>query len=795
MTDPYHTYDNLPNLRTPGSASLPGYPYGDHTDTAPENENQLMDLLQTFKKHEGLIVFSTVGLAVIAFIACLLMDKQYTATATLEIRGYEPVLSDIPVENLYGADTRRVDYPKTTTSKLTRMGVADKVLSSPGVGEEIAAYLDDNRSSFLIDSIKQLFRSAMPEDETKDKDPNFVHRPSLLEKYLGNISVTPVRETSLVQVTASTTSPRLSEEIANAHARVFIEDLARERQESIMGNLKLLQRQADDLKVRLTKSQQDLSKYAGDNQILAAANSEDANMIVKHIVNLTTLLGDATGKRVRSESLLREVEGKDPKTTPSIIDDDSQRQARTSLQQAEAEYAGLLQRVTPEYPQMLELRAKIQALKSTLKDNYRRIVQGLRMQFESDRAAEQKLIEQIDRETERAHDVSKRLLHYNLLLKESESLRSLYESVLRQVQQIQMTGATTSSNIFISDYASLPDNWSFPPIKILVMLAALLGFGIGCVGALVIETFNNTVVSPDDAALVSGFPFLGFVPPFEEPRWGSTSESLLKVWELRKALPSGGNGVSSLPEKKGVESVPPVELSSRDKISLAMPRADVAEALRTIRAGIILSSADNPPKALMVTSVAKGDGKTTLAANLAVSLAEAGHRTLLMDVDLRQGRIASLFNLSAHSAGLVDYLTGRAGMDEAITETDVPNLEVVPSGPRPPNPAELVGSRKMEDFVRTLRDTYDYIVLDSPPVLPVADALMLTRIIDAALLVIRSNVTDRMQAREARARLIRVRARILGVVLNDFDAKSHYAYSEYYYDESDFQSENRAMNA
>lgn len=794
MTDLYHTYNNLPNLRNPAAAPLPGYLYTEGGE-APENENQLMDLLQTFKKHRGLIVFSTLGLAVFAFFACLFMDKQYTATATLEIRGYEPVLSDVPVENLYGADTRRLDYPKTTTSKLTRMGVADKVLSVPEVGEDVIAYLEEDRSSFLLDSVKQIFRAFMTNEETKDKDPNFVHRPSLLEKYLKLISVTPVRETSLVQVAATTTSPRLSEMIANEHAHVFIEDLARERQDSIMGNLKLLQRQADDLKARLTKSEQDLSKYAGDNQILAAANSEDANMIVKHIINLTALLGDATGKRVRSESLLKEVEGKDPKTTPSIIDDDSQRQARTSLQQAEAEYAGLLQRVTPEYPQMLELHAKIQALRTTLLDNYRRMVQGLRMQFESDRAAEQKLIEQIDHETERAHDVSKRLVHYNLLLKESESLRGLYESVLRQVQQIQMTGATTSSNIFISDHASLPDSWSFPPIKILVVLAALLGFGIGCVAALVIETFNNTVVSPDDAAVISGFPFLGYVPSFDDARWGSKSESLLKVWELRKALPPGGGRASSLPETRQGENLPPVELSPRERITLATPRADVAEALRTIRAGIILSSADNPPKVLMVTSVAKGDGKTTLAANLAVSLAEAGHRTLLMDVDLRQGRIASLFNLSAHSAGLVDYLTGRAGVDEVITETDVPNLEVTPSGSRPPNPAELVGSRKMEDFIRNLRDTYDYIILDSPPVLPVADALMLTRITDATLLVIRSNATDRTQAREARTRLMRVRARILGVVLNDFDAKSHYAYSDYYYDESDVQGDSRVMNA
>lgn len=744
-------------------------------DPGAEEQNPLRDLLATLKRRALMITLLTLGCALAGLTVCMLSTPLYTASATLEIRGYEPVLAGAPTENLYGLDTRKLDYIKTTIAKLTRLGIADRVLSEDGLMEKLKNYFNSGDSFSITGEIRNLMVAYglldSPKKDEFDMESHYVHPIGFLAKYLGLIDVAPVRDTSLVTLSATTSSPSLSQAIANAHARIFIDDLRRERQDILGANQRLLEKQADELKSRLAAAEQDLARYAEKNQLVAVSNSEDANVTVKQIVNLTQLLADATAKRVRSESLLREVESKDPKTTPSILDDDAQRDARIALQQAETEYGSMIHKVTPEYPAMVDLRSRIQTLKGILMNNYQRTLQGLRMQYQTDKASESKLIDQINTEKANAHEMSKRLIQYNMLLKESESLRQLYETVLRQVQETQITGASASSNIFVSDYAARPMEASSPHTNMIVIITGLLGLTIGCLIAIFMESFSNSIRSPEEASLSLGLPFLGSVPSFE------LDEGIAKAVPGRKRIGSGSPNDARVPvlyESAGKASRP---------VSIASPQADVSEALRTIRAGIVLSSADHPPKALMVTSVVKGEGKTTVAANLAASLAEAGHKTLLVDVDFRQGRIGRLFNVPSGSLGLVDYLIGQVGIDAVMVKTPIQNLSVVPRGSLPPNPAELVGSRKMEGLMRSLREEFEYLILDSPPVLPVADALMLSRITDATLLVVRSDLTDRAQAQEARNRLLRVRARILGVILNDVKATSSaYSYANYAHD-------------
>ncbi len=201
-------------------------------------------------------------------------------------------------------------------------------------------------------------------------------------------------------------------------------------------------------------------------------------------------------------------------------------------------------------------------------------------------------------------------------------------------------------------------------------------------------------------------------------------------------------------------------------MTISAPHAAVSEALRTIRAGILLSSADNPVRVVMVTSSKASEGKTTLSANLAVTLAQASYRTLLIDSDLRHPRASSYFGISASSVGLVHYLVGAADKTSIISDTAVPNLSVISPGAPSPNPAELVGSSKMNQLLKELSETFDYIVIDSPPVLPVADSLMLSRNVDGLIFVVRSGETERPAAKEAVRRLRRVAAPLLGVVVN-----------------------------
>jgi capsular exopolysaccharide synthesis family protein len=210
-------------------------------------------------------------------------------------------------------------------------------------------------------------------------------------------------------------------------------------------------------------------------------------------------------------------------------------------------------------------------------------------------------------------------------------------------------------------------------------------------------------------------------------------------------------------------------------VALSAPHSAIAEALRTIRANVLLSSADYPPRIIMMTSSIQGEGKTTMLANLAVTLAQAGHRTLMIDGDLRMAGLSGLFsNVSCeHRPGLSDLLARHLPLEQTVHQTAVPSLDILPAGTKAPNPAELVGSETMKRLLTGLKERYDFILIDSPPVMAVADALLLSRMVDSVLFVVRSAITPRLVARDARQKLVHVRARIIGVILNDVSSASY----------------------
>jgi capsular exopolysaccharide synthesis family protein len=298
----------------------------------------------------------------------------------------------------------------------------------------------------------------------------------------------------------------------------------------------------------------------------------------------------------------------------------------------------------------------------------------------------------------------------------------------------------------------------------------VLGLGTGIVLALTLESFDTTFKNSEEVQTQLDLPLLGAVPQFEDT-------AVRLPARVRKALEAAhgkaGPENPSTGHAQGEPVVGPACLVPQRIVAVSAPGDAVSEALRTIRAGILLSSADNPPRVVMISSAMKGEGKTTIVANLAVTLAQASHRTLMIDADLRVSQLSQLFQPldASTSAGLTDLLTGHAQLSQVVHRTAVPCLDILPAGSRAPNPAELLGSHTMGHLIADLQQRYDFVLLDSPPILPVADGLLLSRLVDSVVLVVRSRATDRKVAQEARRRLLRVNARVLGVVLNDLDTK------------------------
>lgn len=698
-------------------------------------------------------------LAVMAAVYGWLQDPLYTARSVIEIRGYAPILSAATVENMYGADTRKLEYQKTTIAKLKQPGVAELVLS------------DESLYSVLLDYFK------VP-NKSKGESTSSAPSRKLVNAYLGLIDINPVSETSLVEIEATTRDPELSARVANAHASGFIAALRAERRESMRTNIVALELQEAELRDRLTKAERAMADYSEESHLVVGTSGDSKDVGLQKLMGLNELLAQATEKRLRTEALYSKLEGIDIKKS-TALDTDAIRDTLAQIETLETQYAGLGQKVTPEYPEMKELKARLEALRNSVARQRQQFFNDLKIKLDGEEATEKRLIDQIQKEEKALNVNSKNMGQFLVLKKESDSLRQLYENVLKQLQETKISASSGVSNIFLSDVARPAYDSAYPKTKLFVVVAAVLGLALGLFYAVVAELLDSRLKTSEEASKTLGVPVLGVLPRFMEVE--ESSGGVLS--RARKLLPWRVEASSAAPTSESQapairESVSGTEPKNDDQVRVMPHKMDfvVVEALKTIRAGILLSSVDRPIRVIAVTSANKGEGKSTLAVNLAACLAQAEYKTLLVDADLRESCLADVFAPLRGKGGVSEML---AGNPEATTIQPIPFtefLDVLPSGKRPPNPAEMLGSKKMAAALKDFRRSYDFVVIDCPPVLPVADSLMVAHEADGVIVVTRAEKTQRRHAREAVNRLRRVHAHIVGVVVNDSSLQREQTY-------------------
>jgi len=352
------------------------------------------------------------------------------------------------------------------------------------------------------------------------------------------------------------------------------------------------------------------------------------------------------------------------------------------------------------------------------------------------------------------------MVQYSILKREAEANKALYDGLLTKLKEAGISAGLRSSNIRVVDPAMVPTYPARPAKTRNIALSLVIGL-VGGIGlALLREYMDNTVKSPDDIEALVRLPSLAVVPAFSESNGDRPRSKLLKR--------ASGNG-----HEKRIELV-----------AQHLPKSQVSEAFRALRTALLLSQADHPPQVILVTSALPREGKTTAAANLAVTLAQLGDRTLLIDADLRKPGIGRLLSLGTGKyAGLSSYLAGVSSLDlVTIQHSAIPNLSAIPTGPLPPNPADLLSSHKLTEAIAELRTKFKFIVLDSPPIMAATDAVILSVKADGVLLVVRSGETPKEAFTRTRDLLLSVKCHLLGVVLNAVDSTApDYYYSYRYY--------------
>ncbi|HEX2695594.1 MAG TPA: polysaccharide biosynthesis tyrosine autokinase, partial [Acidobacteriota bacterium] len=478
--------------------------------------------------------------------------------------------------------------------------------------------------------------------------------------------------------------------------------------------------------------------------------------------------------RIKKESMFRELKGLSVDTLPQFIDNSLIQGLKTSYTQTKNEYDERIKVFKPDYPEMVKLKARLDSMKSELESEIRKAVDASEADFRAAQKKEGSLQNMLETQRTEVSKTDSNAILYNSLRIEVENMRNLLNSLTAKQNETLVSarlGGLRTSNIKIIDRALVPGSPFTPNTRRNLLMALLVGL-IGGLGLVFFaEYLDNTVKGPEDAEKLTGLPSLGIIP-FLEP------DGVKKHGETYGAYSYGAENV---PVSEAALEVSDIEL-----INHLYPKFSISEDYRTVRTSILFSNADRQPKTMCFTSTLPQEGKTATVANMAVSFAQLEGKVLLVDCDLRKPRLHKVFNVR-NLVGLSGCLTGNVTFDDAIQKTAIENIWILPSGPHPPNPAELLNSRRMRDLLALVKDRFDFVLLDTPPVLAVIDPVIISSLADCTVVVIRAGKTTRKPLVRAIGEIRKAKSEIVGVIFNEVKlgrqgaAVPYYHYYQYEY--------------
>jgi len=570
-------------------------------------------------------------------------------------------------------------------------------------------------------------------DETKTQS-------STIDRFLTGLTVSPIRDSRLVDLRYRSPEPELSANIANALARGYIEQNLEFKFSSSKEASDWLGQQLAEQRTQVEATEQALQQYRESND--AVSLEERQNIVVQKLTDLNAAVTRAKTERIQKEAAYDQIRAVQNDraaldTLPAIVANVFVQQQKGELANLQRGQAQLSETLGPRHPDMLKLGLAIESAEAKIGKETTTVVQSMRNDYQQALAQEDSLNRALAQQKLEALELNRKGIEYGVLARDAAANRQIFESLMQRTKETGISGDLKTSNIRIVDAAETPRGPAAPNTRNNLLLALFGGavFGIGL--AFFFEYVDNRIKSPDEVKQHLGLPFLGMVPAL----FDKTIEN-----------PLINNGVPG----------------------------NFSESFRALRSNLLFSSAEEGCRTVVITSTGPSEGKTVVATNIAMALAQTGERVLLVDADMRRPRVHAIFN-RPQKPGLSNVLVGDAKASDVIHEATIPGLWVMPAGVTPPNPAELLGSKRFKTFVAALPECFDWVIIDTPPVMAVTDSSIVAHLATGVLFIVGAEMTSRHAAQQALEQLAHAHVHFVGAVLNRVDVQHNpYYYSQYY---------------
>ena len=753
-------------------------PYGKYDKyTGAQSETNLREYFFVILKRKWLILSLVLVVTSLVTIQAYRQPSIYEAATTIRIEAKpqsplqtgQIVISTAPDPSFWNTQLKLLENPSLARQVILTLNL-----------QKDPAFVGGQAQSSIFASLKRIFSrdkavvpattsgtENQPVGEEQMNERQFTPEELAgLEPYedaiIGNLTVEPVIGTNLVNIRYRHTNPALAQKIANTLADVFVTNNL-ERQE--LGNSKvetLLMQEIAKYQDKVKKEGDARFAFARDNDLPldnAPGNNLESVRVQTYSQQLLAAENERRNKLAAYEAAKT---ASDPFSNPTVQKDERIIELRKKLSELRDKETALLQKYTPEWPDVKQIQAQIKQLQEELAQAPKEVLASMKSAADAAEKQQRSLEAAYLKQHNVTTQQTKNIVQLAAMTQELTTDQQYLNTLLQKRRELSATSGQGGTSVSVSNYGRLPHEPVGPARLRNIVIAFILALTAGIGFAFLLDFLDDTVKSVDDVDRYIRLPALALIPAARNEK------------RLRGEPPPNPNDATALAMVNDV-------------------RSPIAESYRHLRTSLLLSSAGTPPRTILVTSSQPSEGKTTTAINTAFMLAQTGAQVLIIDCDLRRPRLHAHFNLS-NARGLTNCLSGESNDLDSLIQTydKQPNLKLMPSGPIPPNPAELLGSEEMRRLLVTLSEKFTHIIVDSPPAISFTDASILSTFVDGVILVVHGGRSSRAVVRRAKQQLLDVGAHIFGVVLNNVKIEAHdYHYAGYYsgYYRSDYYSD------